>query len=264
MELLSSSTLRRLFRLSKLLLTICVSLRNPSSYSDDHTANGVFHTAPQQTLVLLLDFKTDGRDLYSHVITQLEPLRRGNFLSYWSNGEFVPRAITVVATGNVPYDLITGNLDRRDLFCDAPLHELWEPTNPLNGSLWSSRMRFSSAIGQGTDDLGVGSVKGTQSTHRWDKSTSYFASTSFQASIGFPQFGRLSAAQLEKIRGQIRGAKRRGLKVRYWDTPYWPVSLRNHIWQTLWEEGADILNVDDLYAAAFSHWDKVLHSWFNG
>jgi len=66
----------------------------------------------------------------------------------------------------------------------------------------------------------------------------------------------LSHAQREVIRGQIRGAKRRGLKARYWDTPSWPIGLRNRVWQILIEEGADVLNVDDLRGAATEDWRR--------
>jgi len=56
------------------------------------------------------------------------------------------------------------------------------------------------------------------------------------------------------IRGQIRGAHRRGLKVRYWDLPAWPLGLRNHIWDVLIREGVDILNVDDLRSVSKMAW----------
>jgi hypothetical protein len=56
------------------------------------------------------------------------------------------------------------------------------------------------------------------------------------------------------IRGQIRGAKRRGLKTRYWDLPSWPLGLRNHVWDVLVREGVDVLNVDDLRGVSKQVW----------
>ena len=58
----------------------------------------------------------------------------------------------------------------------------------------------------------------------------------------------------------------KGLKARYWDTPTWPVGLRNHIWKILVEEGADFLNVDDLRSAKLADWDKSWrdHMWMGG
>ena len=84
----------------------------------------------------------------------------------------------------------------------------------------------------------------------FNKSTSYYASTSFSSAVGFVWLRHLSPRQMNIIRGQIRGTKRRGLKARNWDTPAWPTALRNHVWHVLMKEGADVLNVDDLKAAA--------------
>lgn len=218
-------------RVRSLLFEACADIscsfsRNAGKETSNGTIRGVFETSPEQTLVLLIDFKTDGHRQYPHVQTQLEPLRSRNYLSFWQDGGFNSRAITVVASGKAPYDLIAAESGKREIFYDAPLPKL--------------------------------------RTGDWNSSTSYYASTSFKASIGAPRTGRISHAQLGKIREQVRAAKERGLKARYWDIPSWPVSLRNHIWQVLVKEGADILNVDDLYAAAYSHWNKVAHGWFDG
>ena len=39
----------------------------------------------------------------------------------------------------------------------------------------------------------------------------------------------LNETQLEKLRDQVGVAHERGIKVRYWDQPGWPVSTRNAI-----------------------------------
>jgi hypothetical protein len=87
----------------------------------------------------------------------------------------------------------------------------------------------------------------------YNVANSYYASVSFDKTIGHIWGHRLSESQLKVIRGQIRGAHALGLKVRYWDLPHWPVGLRNHVWDTLVKEGTDLLNVDDLRAA--TRWD---------
>jgi len=87
----------------------------------------------------------------------------------------------------------------------------------------------------------------------YNVANSYFASVSFEKTIGHIWGHRLSGPQLEVIRGQVRGAHGLGLKVRYWDLPHWPIGLRNHVWDTLVREGIDLLNVDDLRAA--TRWD---------
>ncbi|KXL45258.1 MAG: hypothetical protein FE78DRAFT_148574, partial [Acidomyces sp. 'richmondensis'] len=94
----------------------------------------------------------------------------------------------------------------------------------------------------------------------WEKPRLPISNTSFFLSVGYVWRGHLSPRQMDIIRGQIRGAKRRGLKVRYWDTPSWPISLRNHVWHVLVKEGADVLNVDDLAGAALEDWTVPVHN----
>jgi len=48
----------------------------------------------------------------------------------------------------------------------------------------------------------------------------------------------------------VKIAHGRGIKVRYWDQPAWPVSTRDGIWRQLCTEGVDLINADDVAAAA--------------
>ncbi|KAK8079381.1 altered inheritance of mitochondria protein 6 [Apiospora hydei] len=65
------------------------------------------------------------------------------------------------------------------------------------------------------------------------------------ATIGQVLFG-FSRHQMEKLRDQIRSAKERGLVVRYWGVPGWPLNYRDYIWMTLRDEGVKVLNVDEV------------------
>lgn len=56
--------------------------------------------------------------------------------------------------------------------------------------------------------------------------------------------------QLSTLRAQIATAKSRGIGARYWDTPYYPIRLRNAVWRELLQEGVALLNADDLDAVA--------------
>ena len=211
---------------------------NPTTDYADVSGHGVFDEDPDQTLVLLVDFKTNGEKLFPLVQQQLEPLRSRNHLSYWDGDTFHSRAITVVGTGNCPFDLVVQNTTYRDIFFDAPIADFYNA---------STSSTFLQRRGQGSSGTGAFDADS------FNSSNSYYASTSFDASIGLP-YGELSARQLDLLRGQIKGAHDRGLKARYWETPGWPTSLRNHVWDVLWREGADMLNVDDLEAAAKFDW----------
>ncbi|CZT20297.1 uncharacterized protein RCC_06155 [Ramularia collo-cygni] len=197
--------------------------------SPGSTTIGAFEKEPNQTMILLLDFKTDPNDLLPFVEQAIEPLRRKDYLSFWDGKAFISRPITIILSGNA-IDLSSTMINattHRDLFFDAPLDKL------------------------------------PGKTPQWNASNAYYASTSFKSSIGFPRNGRLSKSQLNKLRSQIEAAQSLGLKVRYWDTPTWPTSLRNYVWQLLIDEGVDVLNVDDLYAAAYLDWKEVGHDWFD-
>lgn len=226
--------------------------RNPSTAFGDTKGHGVFDQDPHQTLVLLIDFKTNGPELFPRVREQLEPLRKRGYLSFWDGDKFNSRAVTALGTGNAPFDLIVENKTYRDIFFDAPLDEMWEDPSDESSTRSNSKIE---GRGQGkTGTVGV-------TARDFDSSNSYYASTPLLSNIGFPFTGKLSPEQLNILRGQIKGARRRGLKSRYWDTPSWPTSLRNHVWQMLVEEGADILNVDDLRAASKLDWSVVRHGW---
>lgn len=271
---LSSLTRNRTFK--NLYVNPLVDLldkMNPSTEFVNVSGRGVFDVDPQQTSVLLVDFKTNGQELFPVVSDHLQALRDKDYLSFWDGDEFHSRAITVVGTGNTPFDMVVNNTRYRDIFFDAPLDKLWEPPrHPIgrNDTVHDKddELDYGDAMSLYDEDgtlSGQGKI-GTeivQSRDEFNASTSYYASTSFYSSVGFVWRGHLSPRQMEIIRGQIRGAKRRGLKARYWDTPAWPISLRNHIWHVLVREGADVLNVDDLRGAAVENWKMRVHDWFS-
>lgn len=151
-----------------------------------------------------------------------------------------------MATGNAPFKLLTANTTYRDVFFDAPL-----------ASMADTKTDTDIEVDESVQNSGQGST-GTAglTADAFTSTNSYYASVSFSQTIGFPWRGRLSDKQLRKVRAQIKGAKQRGLKPRYWSTPSWPIGLRNHIWDVLVKEGVDYLNVDDLKAAARNDWRK--------
>lgn len=228
----------------------------------DHPLHGVFDTDPSQTLVLLVDFKTDGPTTWPYFISQLSPLRDRGYLTYFDGKEVINGPITVVATGEAPFDLLTSNSTYRDVFFDAPLDQLADEgpndanTDDLPVQATATSKRASQEHGQGPSDTSIG-------PDRYNPTNSYYASVSFKKSIGFPWRFHLSSKQMDLLRAQIRGAHRRGLKARYWGIPSWPRSLRNHIWSVLGREGVDLLNVDDLRSATRKDWRmRPIDLWF--
>lgn len=247
--------------------------QNPSTDFYNGTSHGVFDTDPGKSLTLLVDVKTSGAETWPWVLAQLEPLRERGWLTFVSNNTLHRRPITVVGTGNTPFDVLTHNATYRDAFFDAPLDQMWEPrkkTAEMAG--WPE---FDDTVpGEGLvedegsaeediptsyveikppTDVGQG-MSGVLPGDEFNETNSFYASVSFGKAVGRMWRGRLSARQMKIIRGQVRGAHRRGLKARYWDLPSWPLGLRNHVWEVLVSEGVDVLNVDDLRAASRQVW----------
>lgn len=181
------------------------------------TPRGVFDLAPEQTLVLLVDFKSSGPEAFAEMDTQLEPLRDLDFLTYWNGTTPIMRPLTIVASGNSNFDSVLAlNATHRDIFWDAKLERLVALDDSLdNGS----------------------------PAYKFNQSNSYFASTEFRNAMlyGSPNGAGASPTQLEQ-------ARVRGLLTRYWDTPSEPPNLREVVWRVLVDAGVGVLNVDDLGA----------------
>ncbi|TAQ84351.1 hypothetical protein B7494_g7329 [Chlorociboria aeruginascens] len=235
--------------------------QNPTTDFYNDTNHGVFDTDPGKSLTLLVDLKTSGAATWPWVLKQLDPLRERGWLSYVENDEVHTRPITVVGTGNTPFDILTQNSTYRDAFFDAPLDEMWEPRHRHSDT--KDVLDFDDPSGDErlvddvepaeetppTPDVGQGK-SGVTKDDEFNPLNSYYASVSFGQAVGRMWRGKLSPRQMKIIRGQVRGAHRRGLKARYWDLPSWPLGLRNHVWDVLVREGVDMLNVDDLRGAS--------------
>jgi hypothetical protein len=201
---------------------------NAQQSLDETTAlQGVFSMSPNTSLILLLDFKTNGTETWPTVLAQLDDLRSQGWLTTWTpSSGIISRPLTIVASGDAPFDLIIANDTFRDVFFDAPLTNL------------------------NTDTV-------------YNTNNSYYASTSLSEAIGRVGSWKLSSDQKVKITSQVQRAKDLGLKSRYWDTPAWPVGWRNRVWENLMELDADVLNVDDLIAAARWDWQMCVVAGIN-
>jgi hypothetical protein len=189
-----------------------------SSFINSRTANGVFDTASGQTLYLWVDVKTDGPTTFPAVVKALQPLRDAGYLTRFDGSAVIPGPVTVIGTGNTPLNQVQG-VAPRDYFWDAPI-----PT--LNTT-------FANIT----------------------KEVSPIASTDFAVVFGDVRNRTFSDFQLATLRSQVAVANAKGIGLRYWDQPGWPVGTRNAIWRVLWDEGVSLLNVDDLEGAA-NFWES--------
>lgn len=178
------------------------------------TRNGVYDTSSGQTLYLFIDVKTDGPTTFPYVVRALQPLRDAGYLTTYNGTTVTPGPVTVVGTGNTPLDQVQG-VAPRDFFYDAPI-----PT-------------LATTFANITADV------------------SPIASTDF--AVQFPDVlsnSGFTDEQLALLKAQVAVAHDKGILVRYWDLPGWPIGTRNAVWRTLWDNGVDLLNVDDLEGVA--------------
>lgn len=188
---------------------------NPSTpFVQEGEQNGIFDTSSGQTLYFFIDLKTAADETWPAVLHALEPLRNGSWLTTYDGTERFNRPVTVIGTGNTQFSDVQKYLPR-DVFYDAPLSQL-------------------------------GSTQHANLT----ANESPIASTDFVAAVGDVRKRELSDKQLRTLRDQIGVAHEKGIKARYWNQPAYPIGTRNAIWRILWDEGVDLLNVDDLKGAS--------------
>ncbi|KAF2769747.1 hypothetical protein EJ03DRAFT_311795 [Teratosphaeria nubilosa] len=209
-------TLDRLY-VQPILAVLRAQNPNSSFVADAPTRNGVYDTAAGQTLYLFVDVKTEGESTWPVVVRALSPLREAGFLTSFDGSAVTAGPVTVVGTGNTPLDQIQGvgnATNPRDYFFDAQL-----------AALNSTQANITSDV-------------------------SPIASTDFAVQFGTVTNQTFNATQLALLQAQVKSAHDKGIMVRYWDQPGWPVGTRNAIWRLLWDQGVDLLNVDDLEGAA--------------
>ncbi|KAK9854522.1 hypothetical protein MYU51_003583 [Penicillium brevicompactum] len=268
----SSLTARRTLR-SMYVDPIVAILERQNPITEFHPgqgspAHGVFDTDPDQSLLFLIDFKTAGPATWHAVSKHLAPLRDRGYLTYFNGEELIQGPVTVIGTGNTPFNLVAANSTYRDIFFDAPLEKLVDEDSDQSTSLQQESGLYTDDMGTESANLAQGQGQGHSgmpaviTANTFNSTNSFYASVSFQKAIGFPWPFHFTQHQMELIRRHVRVAHRQGLKVRYWALPSWPRSLRNHIWRVLAQEGVDILNVDDLVGATKGDWNTKVFDWW--
>lgn len=181
---------------------------------------GVFNHAPQESLILLLDFKEDATMLFPHVVSQLASFFEAGYLTRYDGSKLIPGPLTVVASGDASKRLDLMATSNGTIFADAPLVDLAQPGSPYNAT------------------------------------NSFYASAPIKHSIhGNIPFGGLTRPQKSIVDALVKQAQSKGLRARFWATPSWPISLRDRVWKQLERSQVGMLNVDDVRVAAMWNWE---------
>ncbi|OJJ47144.1 hypothetical protein ASPZODRAFT_132095 [Penicilliopsis zonata CBS 506.65] len=177
----------------------------------------LFDAETNRTFVLVLNFKSPMQMLWPQVDALLDPFRQKGYLTHLNGSQVVHRPVTVMFSGRVA----SGDMDMvaPDIFFDRTLDDLVledEEEHP-----------------QQSPKTPPGTAANVMA-----------ATANFKESIGRPHRGRFSPRQVELIRAQVQAAHRRGLLARYEGLPQWHGKLRDLIWQTLVQAGADLIEVE--------------------
>lgn len=205
-------------------LTTILTNRNVSIASTSDKEIGLFDSDPNISTILLIDMKTDGPAIWPILRAQLQPLRAKNWLTYYDGETLHQGPLTIVGTGQTPFDLIQQNNTNRYIFYDAPLVSISQP--------------------------------------QFNTTNSYYASADFKALMPLVWLGHFTMKQEERFKDQIAAAEAKGLKSRYYGTPGWPIGLRDGVWEKLTDWGVGMLNVDDLGSAAGWNWGVCVVAGF--
>ena len=95
-----------------------------SSTTSGAPINEIFENNPIASLTLLLDVKSNGAIILPVILQQLEPLVSRGYLTHFNSLAVIPGPITVVGSGNTPFNLPTSNTTYGDIFFDAHLDQL--------------------------------------------------------------------------------------------------------------------------------------------
>ncbi|GAA98952.1 uncharacterized protein L969DRAFT_51253 [Mixia osmundae IAM 14324] len=183
------------------------------------SVQGVFAIDENQPLHLCIDIKVGPNQTAGQVFqalqSELRSLREAGYLTtYDTQTETWSRsAITVVGTGATPMQGVL-EMTQRDIFFDVPM----------------SMIADSATI---DSTVSVTSISDYQEHVNWN---------------GREPHGRENAIQV--VKSLIKDSKKSGILSRFWNTPSWPIYARDAVWRMLLDAGVDVLNADDLVAAA--------------
>lgn len=196
----------------------------PLQHSD--SKHGVFYDSPETSLYFWLDFKTDPNETYNALLPYLKPFIDKGYLAYYDNEkkEYIQGPIVITITGNLPIELVESEA-KRYVFLDAPLRL-------FNGS-------------------------GTNADIERFRDLSVIASGSLEELLGEEDFLKVkysdfNSKQRSKLKTFFDDAHSNGLKTRIWGGISWPRQIQQSHLKALFDEGCDLLNVDDLKYASES------------
>lgn len=184
---------------------------------------GVFYDAPEAPLYFWLDLKTEGNATYTALKPYIERfIAKGYLASYDAvESKYTAGPVAITLTGYVPWALL-GEEEHRYVFADCPLQNFTKNASKSELDKYASSCIFASA------------------------SLEQLLGDKYSQAVR----GEFTEENKETLRAYFDLAHEYGIKTRIWGGVDWPMFVRDAHWKSLWELGCDLINADDLAAAA--------------
>ncbi|KAJ9619613.1 Altered inheritance of mitochondria protein 6 [Taxawa tesnikishii (nom. ined.)] len=204
-----------------------------NNHGNSSSWTGLYSQDPTQTVVLLIDIKSDGFDTFPHVSRQLSDLRSRGYLTHFNGTHTIPGPITVIGSGSTPFDLVVADPHNRDIFFDAPA---WISPSFNSPPYFPASPRRRQSQAHSTPG-----PTGKYESDMFDNTTSWYASADLSWYRRKFHWGE------DALDGLVKTIGSRGLKLRFYGVP-------KNVWRMLIDAGVAMVSVDDLEAAAREDW----------
>lgn len=204
--------------------TFLDSSKQGSPYLEDHgLKHGIFYNSPETPLYLWMDVKNEPNSTYDAVRPLLQPFIDNNYLAYYNttSDKYIPGPVVITFTGNLPVQKVKEETIRYT-FLDGPLKEFTSDADEASIKEWSKLSKVASASLQ--DLLGEEYPSSTKS--------------------------EFSESQKARLKRYFDKAHQYGMRTRIWGDIIWPNNLAKAHIEDFYKLGSDLLNVDDVHAAA--------------
>ncbi|KAI9729094.1 MAG: Altered inheritance of mitochondria protein 6 [Chrysothrix sp. TS-e1954] len=232
---------------------------------------GLFGRDPSQTftLVISLDNPSSSAEFaLAKLEEHLQPLHDAGRLTYHNETHLIPGPITIVASGNTPFNKILDcchfGAAERYVFYDAPLLDIARKhyEGKLNGELETRYLVRSQSRGiQGRN--GQDGEQYYKSPEIYTEKNSMLASANFRDAMGWtddtyvgvsePDM-TLTQEQRYQLQLQVEAAHSQKLGVRYWGVPEGLAGLTESIWKGQNDAGVDMIAATDLATFNEGEW----------
>lgn len=139
----------------------------------------IFPRYPNVKLLLLVDIETSGPETLRQLQEQLQTPRKKVYISLYDGEDRFDRVLTIVATGDAPFDAILSNTFHCDILSEVPLQSIWQLLR--SSVVHGDEKTFTTDYGNATAD---GPKPAFVQSELLDSTNSFYASILSRSAVG--------------------------------------------------------------------------------